>query len=336
MDIIATLRKKILTLDDGEHIAGLRAALLHIETAFRHLRRGQRENDKSAFTDTVYRTNQAFEGAIKEAYRVHLRKDPSKTTPYDIETYFSRSGTFRERVLLQFKSYRTEWRNPSAHDYRLDFNESEAFLAIVSVTALSCLLVDEINQRVAFDKEKAAVKEIAEKVNSTLNLQSNGLLSQITETLKLYFVSRSNDAFSNEAQWLGSICGFLSEVIPNIEIQTEDMLDSRKHNVKFDILATIEAEQVGILIKNKINVLTYNTLLDQVENMMLAANIKDSVIFFLPTLSTYQQVFESEGVILNGQGRLKTIAPIPIRHRLPYDAGENDLGSIQDTFVDKD
>jgi hypothetical protein len=86
MDLADTLRKKIGVLEDGEYVPGLKAVLLHIETAFRHLSRGQETDDDTAFTDAIYRTNQAFEGSIKEAYRVLAAQDPAKKRPFDIET----------------------------------------------------------------------------------------------------------------------------------------------------------------------------------------------------------------------------------------------------------
>ena len=80
MDLIAIIRKKIDRLDDGDHIAGLKAVLLHVETAVAHLQRGQDTSDDTAFTDAIYRTNQAFEGSLKEAYRVLAGKKPKKKT----------------------------------------------------------------------------------------------------------------------------------------------------------------------------------------------------------------------------------------------------------------
>ncbi|MEH2117121.1 hypothetical protein [Nostoc sp.] len=116
MDLLDILRSKIDSLEDGDHIPGLKAVLLHIETASRHLLRGQKQNEETAFTDSIYRTNQAFEGSLKEAYRVLASKDPERERPYDIEQYFEKNKVFRQRVLAQFTNYRTEWRNPSSHD----------------------------------------------------------------------------------------------------------------------------------------------------------------------------------------------------------------------------
>ncbi|WP_155628540.1 hypothetical protein [Burkholderia territorii] len=245
MDIIAILRQKIHLLDSGEHSSGLKATLSHIETAYRHLLRGQKDADQTAFTDAVYRTNQAFEGAIKEAYRVLTKKNPENVRPYDIESHFSKSETFRRRVLDQFTNYRKEWRNPSTHDYKLDFNDSEAFLAIVSVTAFSCLLLDEITQQLAHDKEVAAVREIAENVRCEVGAVDAALLTRVAETLKIYFLRHTNEQVEKgtAAQWLGSVSGFLAAIIPDATITADAPLGSENLHATADLLVERGSER---------------------------------------------------------------------------------------------
>ena len=53
MDLIATLRSKINLLEEGEYTPGLKATILHIETAFGHLSRGQSKNEETAFTELI-------------------------------------------------------------------------------------------------------------------------------------------------------------------------------------------------------------------------------------------------------------------------------------------
>lgn len=96
MDLFKTLRQKVDTLGDGEYLPGLRAVLLHIETAHKHLERGQIHNDEPAFTDAIYRTNQAFEGSIKEAYRVLAGRDPARQRPFDIENTLKTKRSFAQ------------------------------------------------------------------------------------------------------------------------------------------------------------------------------------------------------------------------------------------------
>ena len=314
MDIIAILQKKISLLDSGEHSAGLKATLFHIETAFRHLRRGQKDEDQTAFTDAVYRTNQAFEGAIKEAYRVLTKKNPENVRPYDIELHFSKSGTFRQRVLDQFTNYRKEWRNPSTHDYKLDFNESEAFLAIVSVTAFSCLLLDEITQQLAHDKEVVAVLQIADKVREEANVSSGDLLTRTVEALKVYFLRHTYEQVKSgsAAQWLGSVSGFLAAIIPDAAITTDAPLGTNKLHITADLLIECGNERVIVEIKNRLNILTYKNVLNQVEHLMLSSGISDGVIFFLPTMLKSEEIYEAENVLFDGNGRLRTISPVAI------------------------
>ncbi|MGR2663691.1 hypothetical protein ACUXVY_19065 [Chromobacterium haemolyticum] len=314
MDIIAILQNKISLLDSGEHSAGLTATLSHIETAFRHLTRGQKDEDQTAFTDAVYRTNQAFEGAIKEAYRVLTKKNPENVRPYDIESHFSKSGTFRQRVLDQFTNYRKEWRNPSTHDYKLDFNESEAFLAIVSVTAFSCLLLDEIAQQLAHDKEVAAVQVIADKVRNEINVIDGDLLTRTVEALKIYFLRHADQQVERgtAAQWLGSVSGFLASIIPDAIVTTDAPLGSDNLHVTADLLVESDNQRVIVEIKNRLNNRTYKSVLNQVEHLMRSSGISDGVVFFLPTMLNGEKIYEAENVIFGGNGRLRTISPVAI------------------------
>ncbi|MGA7327938.1 MAG: hypothetical protein WBX25_26495 [Rhodomicrobium sp.] len=156
MDVQEILDKKIKELPSGAHIDGLRAVKLHIESAVRHLNRGQSEADDTLFTDVIFRCNQAFEGSIKEAYRLLAGKDPQKETPANIEKFLASGNLLRKKVLDQFTRYRQEWRNPSTHDYTLDFDEDEALLAIVTVTVFAIVLCDQIDSKIAFNIASSA------------------------------------------------------------------------------------------------------------------------------------------------------------------------------------
>ncbi|WP_458127549.1 hypothetical protein [Pseudomonas sp. Z2-11] len=43
--------------------------------------------------------------------------------------------------MSQLTTYRTEWRNPSAHDYKLTIDESEAFLATAGSKPIATTIV---------------------------------------------------------------------------------------------------------------------------------------------------------------------------------------------------
>ena len=144
MDLSKELKRKQETLKDLVSDGGIYAALRHIEIAERWFERARVEGDEDLFNDVIYRTNQAFEGMLKEAYTVLGQTDASNLTPHQIEQKLIAGGVFSERVTDLFRNYRQEWRNKSTHNHNLFFNAQEALLAIVSISAFSTILLDQI------------------------------------------------------------------------------------------------------------------------------------------------------------------------------------------------
>jgi hypothetical protein len=107
--------------------SGIMAVVRHIEMAERHFANALENSDGDLFTDVISRTNHAFEGILKESYKILAEKNPTKKRPFDIETYLADSNVFQPRVMELFMNYRTRWRNPSTHDHVITFIESEAF-----------------------------------------------------------------------------------------------------------------------------------------------------------------------------------------------------------------
>ncbi len=286
MDLVDTLRKKIDVLHEGDYLPGLKSVLLHIETAFRHLSRGQDSDDETAFTDAIYRTNQAFEGSIKEAYRVLAGQDPSRMRPFDIENYLEQNNTFRSRVLSQMTTYRTEWRNPSAHDYKLDFDESEAFLAIVSVSAFSCLLLDQIAERLAFNA--AQVDAEAQKIALAANLEKSKNASLLERTADLlgqfclhHIPLSSGISKQSESQVIGALHGFMSSIAPDLTVETEVSLDSSRH-YRADVLVELTGEKVVVELKRGMMKQGYSSAVAQVEKYMAIGSISGGIVVFFP------------------------------------------------------
>ena len=284
MDLIATLRDKIDALQDGEYVPGLRAVLLHVETAFRHLSRGRKEGDETAFTDAIYRTNQAFEGSIKEAFRVLAGQDPAKMKPFEIESYLEKNGVFRARVMRQFTNYRTEWRNPSTHDYKLGFDESEAFLAIVSVTAFACLLLDEISEKLSYLKSKADTESQQESLQKRISPSETDLVSELIRAIQ-EFTSRhqavSDVSRESEAQIMGALHGFLTAALPGVQVTTEvQLVPNRPFRVDFFLQRGDET--VILDVKRRFFRKNYQNALAQVEHYMLLGDVKNGILLFLP------------------------------------------------------
>jgi hypothetical protein len=202
-------------LPSGPHLDGLIAVKAHIDAAVRHLQRGQREPDETLFTDVIFRCNQAFEGSIKEAYRVLAGKDPQRTNPAEIEKFLASSNLLRRKVLDQFTIYRKEWRNPSTHDYTLDFDEDEALVAIVSVTVFAIVLCDQIDSKLAFDVAAAGSAgpiSGAEKEGPLLDLVANKALSFAMDYIDKAPTVSPKDYYRLE----GAFAGYLSAELNNV------------------------------------------------------------------------------------------------------------------------
>jgi hypothetical protein len=312
MDLVDTLRKKIDVLEDGEYVPGLKAVLLHIETAFRHLSRGQDADDETAFADAIYRSNQAFEGSVKEAYRVLAGQDPAKKRPFDIENYLELNNIFRSRVLSQLTTYRTEWRNPSAHDYKLDFDESEAFLAIVSVSAFACLLLDQIAERIAYTKSQAEAEaqkpaleaSLAQTVNADLLVRLTELLNQFCA---IHLPSASSSSKTTEPQVIGALHGFLSSAAPELAVQTEARLDAER-SFRADLLVSRGGERVVIELKRRLWRQNYANSVAQVEHYLLIGGIKDGILLFLPDVPSSMERFDITIAAIDG--RLVVLSPV--------------------------
>ncbi|HQR31899.1 MAG TPA: GxxExxY protein [Blastocatellia bacterium] len=155
---------------------------------------------------------------MKEAYRVLTAKDPSKETPNSIEKYFQNNTVLRPRVLSQFTNYRQEWRNPSTHDHRLDFDEDEALLAIVSVSAFAIVLIDQITERIAYVKSK----DEADRHPPIPATPSQPLLEQVSSLLEHFALTPlgriSESENVREAEVLGALAGYLASAAPHLEV----------------------------------------------------------------------------------------------------------------------
>jgi hypothetical protein len=232
MDLLRILRSKIDELPGGTYSAGLNSVLKHLETSVKHWSRGEDSYDYSAFTDAVYRANQAFEGSVKEAYRVLAGKNPTRKRPSEIEEYLRGNQILRPRVLDQFTRYRTEWRNPSAHEHDLEFDQSEAFLAITSVAAFACVLIDQMSEKVAklrcermfHSKRDELLRWFREEAGPEYSpvdfATDNKPIFQLIELMLLLFPRLESFPFDvkNKHQLAGAITGMFSACLAGIEL----------------------------------------------------------------------------------------------------------------------
>ena len=198
----------------------------------------------------IFRCNQAFEGSIKEAYRVLAEKDPIKVRPYDIEQFLASNKILRKKVLDQFTNYRQEWRNPAAHDYTLDFDEDEALIAIVSVTVFAIVLTDQIDGRMAFNATASATPSHTlspeEKSAPLLDLVTNIILG----FAKKYVggIGPTKNLFHDYYKFEGAFSGYLSSglsSVSGVEIELNEMFTGREA----DVVVRRGTERIAIELK---------------------------------------------------------------------------------------
>ena len=216
MDILKTILENINSLErenspHGEITQGIKAVLSHIEIAESHFQRAKKENSGNLFTDVIYRTNHAFEGALKEIYIILTEKDTKNVTTYDIEEYLTKNAIFKERVMELFSNYRTNWRNPSTHDHKLFFTEQEAFLAIVSVSAFVSILTDQIIQKLSYKFERQRIENRVKNIRESIsNFESLSLLDKAAYILQEYSKELQKDLSRRERSVIQKICNHLS------------------------------------------------------------------------------------------------------------------------------
>lgn len=305
MDLVAILRSKIEALPEGDYSAGLRAVLLHIETSIGHLSRGQEQEEETAFTDVIYRTNQAFEGSIKEAYRVLAGQDPANKRPYDIENYLNENNVFRRRVLSQFTNYRTDWRNESTHDYKLDFDECEALLAIISVSAFACVLIDQISEKVAFLNATKQTEQNKQELQKSIETDEVHLIELTSEIFK-EFVKQHGPIppDQSEVELLGSLMGFFSTLVPSVQLNPR-YRPSPEEKQEVDLLVSSDSEKVIVELKLWRSPRRIYESIMQLQYYMSLSGIKEAILFVYPPSGG--EVISEEHQVRGTDGRLVVI-----------------------------
>jgi hypothetical protein len=149
MNLLDELEAKVALLGEHPTRAGFVSVVRHLEEAQRHYEAG-RGDDQERFTDSVYRTNQAYEGALRETWGV-VGDGRKKLRTVDLENELVDGDFLSERAKKLVELYRQEWRNPHAHEHRLRANEQDAFLGMVNILGATSVLLDQAIERLAKD-----------------------------------------------------------------------------------------------------------------------------------------------------------------------------------------
>ena len=239
--------KKFEELKTYQDTIGVESALNHLEVASRHFERAINERDETLFTDVIYRTNQVFEGMLKEAITLLARVDGSKLSPYKIEEKLQNGGLLSGRVMPYLQKYRTEWRNPSTHDHRIDFSEQESFLAISSVTSFCYVLIDQMLQKIAEESVANSSELTPREFEKDINVSK---LANVLRGFLPKFVSEAVEGGPPPSEVLltGFVTGLLSFLVPKESISIEHLSPGSSKGI-VDVLVELEAGAVPIEIK---------------------------------------------------------------------------------------
>ena len=309
MDLLHLIKSKASSFDGTPSQQGIEAVIHHIEIAENHFEQGKALGEYM-FTDVIYRTNQAFEGAMKEAFRVIEGSDPSKKTPHQIEKHLERNSVLKERVLSQFTNYRTEWRNKSTHDYQLFFSSQEALLAIVSVSAFFNILLDQMLEKHSYELERARLSKIAKSIFSDVEgYASMGFMQQCVELLTHFTADLKREKIDSsslkEYELLGKLSGFISAADPQIKISTEKAINYGSGVLRLDLL--LEKGGSSVIIEMKRPTIEWRRrareAVEQLRHYLIAANLSQGIVY-IPALQPKSEQDVEEKIIESPQGEL--------------------------------
>jgi len=286
MNTLDLLRQKADQIGTRLPKSGITAVIRHIEMAERHFVNARENSDSDLFTDVIYRTNQAFEGILKESYRILAEKDPSKKRPSDIEKYLAEKNIFQPRVMELFTNYRTKWRNPSTHDHIITFTESEAFLSVLSVTAFAGILMDQMIEKVTYEQESDRFQGMEDRFKKILrDYEGEPLIDRITYLLQeadnQVFGQRS---FPSEVELAAALRAFISTVLPKVKVSEQPLSRDDIGSLRPDFIFDDGQDRVVLEVKRyrKWTTESQLTAFNQIKRYLDVTNIPHGILLLYP------------------------------------------------------
>lgn len=253
MNLTVSIKNQIERIKEMDEKIPIDLILNHLERAEYLYNLAIKEKDDNYFTDVIYRTNQVFEGVLRIAYLILSEKTEeqvSKKRTVDIEDYLTTNKILNDRVLKQFSNYRTEWRNPSTHDFKVFFSESESILAVSNVSAFTYVLFNQIIQKLSYNLEIKRQSNYKNKINEILR-KSVEPKEKLIELL-IYFNHEHKSLFNKEnlreTEVIGALSAFLS-ANNNVNLELDTLLESSFTKVRIDMIVKIDNEKFIVEIK---------------------------------------------------------------------------------------
>jgi hypothetical protein len=209
-------------------------------------------------------------------------------------------------VLSQFTRYRQEWRNPSTHDYRLDFDEDEALLAIVSVSAFAIVLVDQMSETLNFKLARDTAVPIRPAPDP-----SRSLAEQVAEALFTFqFIPapRIVEGRPRESEVVGALWGYLSSALPGLQVATDALL-TEGSPLRADLLVTLRERRLIVEVKHyQPDRGQPDEGVDQVRRYMQLAHLPEAVLFLYANPASEIRT-RHDYRLPDGSGRVIVVGP---------------------------
>lgn len=289
MDILKEIINQVNSIKKSDSTTYLDSVLTHLDRAEYYYKQGI--SDSNYFNDVIYRGNQAYEGALKESFKVLADKTESevfKKTPNDIEKFFESNNIFRERVLQLFKNYRQEWRNKSTHDHKLFFDESEAFLALTSVSSFVHLLLKQIQEKIAFNlqqKKMMEEKKQVEEINELVQQNNNDPRKKLEDIISRFAKSNAsyihNSKDIREVEIIGLFDAYIRSA-KGLTIQREPKFHVNGMDIRPDFL--IEVDDTSIILEFK---------RQRSSNLQDSNAVNQVLVYMQATMSNYGIIYFS-------------------------------------------
>ena len=280
MDFIDIIQDKIKRINTNEELKGVLSVMTHIERAHIYFENGINQLDNHYFNDVIYRTNQAYEGILKEAYRVFTPSNPNTITPHKIEEYFSENQVFNERVKNLFSEYRKNWRNSSTHDYLLSFTEEEAVLAINTVTSFIYLLINQISEKIAYNNQMSNMAAIYQSMGRVNRIKQK--FDEYVVDLLLDFATNINtEDFSStieEYEMAGKLNAFLNYTDPEINVYREVAV-GKQGKYRPDFVLEANGKKIILELKRNLELKGEQVATEQLLAYLQAARVNAGILF---------------------------------------------------------
>jgi hypothetical protein len=169
-------------------------------------------------------------------------------------------------------------------------------------------LIDQISERLAFEKSKAEAEAQKAALEMHMTSMPTDLLSCTTNAIKEFcshHIPAQGTTLQAEVQWIGSLHGFLASTLPNATLEANAQMAFGSRYLEADLLVTLGQERVIIELKPRFRESNYKNAIYQVESYMMASGIESGILLYLSGVPSDMEELEIKSS--SGKGLIKVL-----------------------------